>query len=576
MGTASSIGVYTAEMDWRWIAELFGGRSAGVVPPQTIYGRWVYASEFLEAALRHGRSRYHLLISCMQPQRLERVAADCARATDGRMAVHGPLELPALLRSGELDVLHDPWGESHRLVFARNRFAERPVPITGVVHGIGNVLTPFKDLVKVFSGCLPADSLVTPSAACAEAIDRRLRILRDRLMQLGLSDELALPRTAVVPLGIDAGELAPLDRAACREELGWPAAPAVALYLGRFSTWNKADLLPLLRAFALARRRCGSELELVLAGDDRDTGYRGLLLDLAARHGLDEGVRVLDEPIAPRGRDKRVLLSAADFFVSPSDNGQETFGLTLLEAMAAGLPVLASDMGGYRDLVRHEREGLVVPTSWCGISRGLDAISPLTTTAEDCFYFTQGVSIDVDGLADGLARLGGDAGLRHELGAAALQRAEGFDWRYVIARYEDFWDELVALARSPEQLGAAQALRGWAERMPFDIGRQELIEPFISDGLVRDACVETTESGRDVLDGLAPLGPVYPELRELVRPDAVGTILRRAVRPVPVRDLAGGDLAPSGALALLVPDDFLPAWLLKNGYLRRVPSAAPS
>ena len=56
------------------------------------------------------------------------------------------------------------------------------------------------------------------------------------------------------------------------------------------------------------------------------------------------------------------MWSAADVFTSLSDNIQESFGLTPIEAMASGLPVLVSDWDGYRDTVTHGAEGLVVPT----------------------------------------------------------------------------------------------------------------------------------------------------------------------------------------------------------------------
>ena len=60
------------------------------------------------------------------------------------------------------------------------------------------------------------------------------------------------------------------------------------------------------------------------------------------------------------------FLTAADCFVLPSL--EEGMSLALLEAMSAGLPVVATDIEGNRQLVRHEREGLLVPT---GDSRGL-------------------------------------------------------------------------------------------------------------------------------------------------------------------------------------------------------------
>ena len=59
--------------------------------------------------------------------------------------------------------------------------------------------------------------------------------------------------------------------------------------------------------------------------------------------------------------DRKLALAAADLFCSPADNLQETFGLSVLEAMASSLPVVASDWNGYRDLVLHGSTGWLVP-----------------------------------------------------------------------------------------------------------------------------------------------------------------------------------------------------------------------
>ncbi|HEV2170911.1 MAG TPA: glycosyltransferase family 4 protein, partial [Candidatus Binatus sp.] len=59
--------------------------------------------------------------------------------------------------------------------------------------------------------------------------------------------------------------------------------------------------------------------------------------------------------------DTRELLWASDAFAMPSL--KEGLGVAALEAMAAGLPVIASDVGGLRDAVEHDRTGIVVPAA---------------------------------------------------------------------------------------------------------------------------------------------------------------------------------------------------------------------
>ena len=61
---------------------------------------------------------------------------------------------------------------------------------------------------------------------------------------------------------------------------------------------------------------------------------------------------------------KHQALAAADLAVSLVDNTQETFGLSVAEAMAACLPVVASNWNGYRDLIRQGVDGFLVPSRW--------------------------------------------------------------------------------------------------------------------------------------------------------------------------------------------------------------------
>jgi len=106
--------------------------------------------------------------------------------------------------------------------------------------------------------------------------------------------------------------------------------------------------------------------------------------------------------------------AAADLFVSPA-TGSESFGIVLAEAMAAGLPVVASDIPGFREVVRHEQEGLLAPPR------------------------------DDAGLADAIARLLDDPALARRLGAAGRVRARAFSWDAVTTRVEEAYREVLGV-----------------------------------------------------------------------------------------------------------------------------------
>ena len=97
-----------------------------------------------------------------------------------------------------------------------------------------------------------------------------------------------------------------------------------------------------------------------------------------------------------------------DVYASPATGG-ESFGIVLLEAMAAGAPIVASDIHGYKGVVRRDREGLLVPPH------------------------------EPKELAKAIARLLGDPELRAEMSAAGRLRAEAFSWPRVAARVEEYY-----------------------------------------------------------------------------------------------------------------------------------------
>lgn len=106
--------------------------------------------------------------------------------------------------------------------------------------------------------------------------------------------------------------------------------------------------------------------------------------------------------------EKAQLYRTADVFVSPA-TGRESFGIVLLEAMAAGAPIVASDIHGYKGVVRRDREALLVPPR----------------SSKD--------------IAASVARLLRDPELARSMSEAGLQRAEEFSWPRVTAKVDDYY-----------------------------------------------------------------------------------------------------------------------------------------
>ncbi len=149
----------------------------------------------------------------------------------------------------------------------------------------------------------------------------------------------------------------------------------------------------------LARDR--PDLGLVVAGDGAERDAARLLgPELRSR------VRMLGS--VPHDRLPSIY-AACDLYIGPAAGG-ESFGYVLLEAMAAGLPVVASDIPGYREVVHDGEEGLLVPPG------------------------------DATAMADAAGRVLEDPELSERLGAAGRRRARTYDWSVLTPRIEGVYE----------------------------------------------------------------------------------------------------------------------------------------
>lgn len=316
--------------------------------------------------------------------------------------------------------------------------------VSGVIHALSSYIAVRTVLLLHLYSMQPYDSLICSSRAGQTAVknlfDRAGDYLATR-MGVPVSCPMQLP---LVPLPAPRFGCPLVPRAAARDALGLPSGKVAFLYFGRFSCHMKADLSPLLIAFAGVSARM-PEAILVLAGDDRQ-GQAATLGTLAASLGVSDKVVIRTDPTAAV---KALLYSAADVFISVSDSLQETFGLTLLEAMAAGLPVIASNWSGYRDIVRDGETGILVPTFWADCVSSLGRTATLWGDREPNWAAAQTVVIDLAAASAAMERLAGDAGLRRRMGERGRDVAtEEFSGETVVRRYEQVWHESLALSAS--------------------------------------------------------------------------------------------------------------------------------
>ncbi len=161
-------------------------------------------------------------------------------------------------------------------------------------------------------------------------------------------------RIRVIPNGVDPSRFFPSDRSEARARLGLPVDRAILLGVGGLvegkGHHRVVDALPAL----LARR---SDLLYVILGDGGlDGRYRRALEERIARYSLGAHVRL----VPPRPHEEiRLWLAAADLFCLATRN--EGWCNAITEALACGLPVVTTRVGGNAELVRDGRDGLLVP-----------------------------------------------------------------------------------------------------------------------------------------------------------------------------------------------------------------------
>lgn len=408
----------------------------------TILGAKVAGAEFVKALLTYGTyDRYYILwdtsdsVSVAQ-NRLEKYP------NHERIQII-PVEHFANLRGVDKMLLFKGSPRIHDLAHFR-RFQGKPYwPIIGVTHTLSYPEELIYNLTALFEELYAYDAIICTSRSGQAAIKNIFQHLSDQIKsRIGVA--LKFPgQFPVIPLGVDTNTYRPRDKSEARLTLNLPLDHTIFLYFGRFSTIDKMDFFPLFLGFTQSFKG-HHKVSLVLAGDDTEYWLTPQLRYLAQQLEIEEQVIIMPNV---GGKDKHTLYAAADVFVSLSDNVQETFGLTILEAMSSGLPVVASDWSGYRETVLHGETGFLVPTYWSPCVDQLSKLSVIRTNSATHWRLAQSVCVDQKSLMEALMRLHENPGLRFSMGNNARKRAvEHYSWATIIAQYENLWANLLEQA----------------------------------------------------------------------------------------------------------------------------------
>lgn len=346
----------------------------------------------------------------------------------------------------EAGALYIPTPEMKGEAWARRALGAHNHSLTGVTHTIAETYIMDELAALLLAPLEPWDALICTSDPGRRAVENLLEGVAGYLQDRFGATRIPPAQLVTIPLGIHAEDFGRDDglRRKWREQLDIPQDAPVALHMGRFSVTTKLHPGPSGLALQQAAERLGRPVYWLMFGGARKAEEEQTFLAAAAAFAPDVRIRQAPDTTA-RTRDE--LVSAADVFLSLSDNLQETFGLTPVEAMAAGLPCVVSDWNGYRDTVRHGVDGFRIHTTQPQTGLGADlayAYAMRLMTYEDyAGSASLMTSIDVGQTAEALTLLFSDPDLRARMGAAGRARArEVFDWGAVIPQYQALWAEL--------------------------------------------------------------------------------------------------------------------------------------
>lgn len=236
---------------------------------------------------------------------------------------------------------------------------------------------------------------------------------KEDLIQLYNADP---ERIVLIPAGFDPAEFAPINQALARVTLGFSPQEHLILQLGRMVP--RKGVANVVRGLARLIHEHGVAARLVVVGGEADTPDPQLTPEIGRLQQIaaDEGVAEQVTFVGRRGREVlKYYYSAADVFVTTP--WYEPFGITPVESMACGTPVLGAAVGGIKYTVSDGETGYLVPAK------------------------------DPEALAERLAHLYHRPELRERLGRQAVARANQlFTWHKVV-------DEMAALYREIARAG---------------------------------------------------------------------------------------------------------------------------
>lgn len=413
----------------------------GFWKPKDNQAHGTYQAAYLTCQALAEQDRYTALHLYRDGQRRPTVASDLVlpdtppTTVFDKLLLHGTRERYAAIHvaNGE-QILSAP-----HLLRPRNDWA--PVICSvGTTHATGQWSNL---LLSIASGAVrPSDGFIFKSRA-AEAIFRRtFEAWSDRF---GFPGPL-LGETTVIPNGVDVEanqRSAPL-REETRRRLRIGERDLVFLTFSRLSPGTKGDFQALVVRWKEVTERLPQAL-LLLSGAVVERSFVADLRLLARAAGVGDRVIVLDNPFEVAANARTRLMSAADVFVHLSTGVEEASPLVVPEAMAHGLPIIATAWAGVPEVVSAGESGFLLETRQAPVAPYIAATMFGHSDRTHLLYASKVVTTDWAAFVGAAQALGYEE-RRRRMGQAARRRAEAHAAPRIARRYVEFFDSTARAA----------------------------------------------------------------------------------------------------------------------------------
>ncbi|MDD5195676.1 MAG: glycosyltransferase family 4 protein [Candidatus Omnitrophica bacterium] len=409
-------------------------------------GAYVAMENFSQGLLKYGSfDEYHCyfednFFNTLTKEELKKTFFDNEKVKFKRLSSL----LEAKGQKSHCKIIHNETIIPDREILFRNLLPQRNIPLTRQTYTIATNahLRQLLDICLLGFGARPYDSIITPSKPAKEAIHNYFsdvcETTKGKVHYNGRID--------VIPYGIDLECLQPKEKPESREKLGLPADALILLSTARFSNVSKMNYTRFILFFSQLIKKTNRKVFFLFAGADINNQAQGIMKEVEEA-GLSDKVKFIvnfSDSLKP------YIFSAADIFISLSDNLQESFGISLVEAMACGLPVICTDWDGYKDIIEDGVTGFKIPLAWKARTDPTDILALFRHPYDHTVIhrISRELNMDTGLLIKRTLELIDNEGFRKKMSQAGRQKAQReYSIKTVISRYERLWNELSRMAQ---------------------------------------------------------------------------------------------------------------------------------